>query len=33
MSNQEDALLDGIGRRLERKIAQPPLFTLRWQLV
>jgi hypothetical protein len=33
IDRQKDALLDEIGRRLEQKIAQEPLFTLRWQLL
>lgn len=33
IDRQKDALLDEISRRLEQRIEQEPLFTLRWKLV
>jgi hypothetical protein len=33
IDRQKDALLDEISRRLEQKMEQEPLFTLRWHLV
>ena len=33
IDRQKDALLDEISRRLEQRIEQEPLFTLRWHLV
>jgi hypothetical protein len=33
IDRQKDALLDEISRRLEQRVEQTPLFTLRWRLV
>jgi hypothetical protein len=33
VDRQKDALLDEISRRLEQKLEQEPLFSLRWRLV
>jgi hypothetical protein len=32
IDRQKDALLDEISQRLEQKLEQEPLFTLRWKL-
>ena len=32
VDRQKDALLDEISQRLEQRVEQEPLFTLRWQL-
>jgi len=32
IDRQKDGLLDEIGQRLEQKLEQEPLFTLRWRL-
>jgi hypothetical protein len=32
IDRQKDELLDEIGRRLEQRVEQTPLFTMRWQL-
>ena len=32
IDRQKDELLDEIGRRLERRVDQTPLFALRWRL-
>ena len=32
IDRQKDALLDEISQRLEQKLEQQPLFTLRWKL-
>jgi hypothetical protein len=33
IDTQKDALLDDIGKRLEQKLEQQQIFTLRWQLI
>ncbi|MBI3797439.1 MAG: hypothetical protein HY268_10805, partial [Deltaproteobacteria bacterium] len=33
LDRQKDALLDEISQRLEQKMEQEPLFTLRWRLM